>query len=96
MPKILKLRKPIMAHGEEVSELTFRDGTTADIINNGLPITFYVTENDDMQEAKINMSVITKMIVDLAGIPKSSVKEMDKEDFIEAVGIVTSFFGQTP
>lgn len=96
MPKTLKLKKPIEAHGQILEELTFREGTTQDIISCGYPVTFYICEDDpDSNEIKVNQHVLAKLIIALAGIPKSSMLDMDPQDFIAAGQIVMGFFGQT-
>lgn len=94
MVKTLTLSKPIEAHGQEITELTFRDGTTQDIISCGYPATFYLDEDDSsVSEVKINQHAVAKLIVNLAGIPKSSMLSLAPQDFMAAGELVMGFFG---
>ena len=96
MTQTLTLTKPITAHGDTLEELTFREGTTADIIKCGFPMKYYISSDPEVkeQEAKVDVYVATQLIIELTGIPRSSVNQLAPKDFMDAVGIATSFFGQ--
>lgn len=89
---VIKLSKPLEAHGEQVTELTLREPTTADVIDNGQP--FLVIPTDDEPAIEIRTKVIARYISLLAGIPLSSVKELSIGDFSKCQGMVMGFFGQ--
>ena len=86
----MKLLKPIQAHGETVTELTFREPTGADITRNGFP--FKYSESLDGQVRLFDAAVITKFIADLAGVPPSSVAQMTVVDYTRSMGHVVGFF----
>ena len=86
----MKLLKPIQAHGETVTELTFREPTGADITRNGFP--FKIGQNIDGAVKIFDAGVITRLISDLAGIPPSSVGQMGVLDYTRAMGEVVDFF----
>lgn len=89
---VIKLSKPIEAHGEQVSELTLREPTTADVIEHGQP--FLVVLSDDGSAIEIRTKIVSRYISLLAGIPMSSVKELPLTDFSKCQGAVMGFFGQ--
>lgn len=88
----IPLKKPIKAHGEEVSELTLRDPTVEDIMDLGQP--FLVIMGDGETGVRIQQKVVGAYIVRLAGVPLSSVKAMDLGDFGKAQAVILGFFGQ--
>jgi Phage tail assembly chaperone proteins, E, or 41 or 14 len=67
-----KLSAPVMAHGEEVTELTFREPTGADIVNDGNPIRWDMT---------INEAVMEKHMSTLATVPPSTIKQLKAKDW---------------
>lgn len=91
---VIKLSKPIEAHGEQVSELTLREPTTEDVIANGHPFLIIQSE-DDGTAVEIRAKSIARYISLLAGIPMSSVKELALSDFSKCQGAVMGFFGQS-
>lgn len=84
---VIKLRKPITAHGEEVQELKLREPTGEDIEKCGYPLAI-----GDGKAYPIAESV-SKLIGRLAAVPPSSVKQLCVPDYQEAMGIVLGFFG---
>lgn len=84
----IALARPIQAHGEEVRQLTFRRVTAKDIRLLGLPFTF----SKDGASAP-DTAVIARYIVTLAGIPSSSVDQLEPLDFLAGMGAVMDFFG---
>lgn len=92
MTKTLKLSKSVEAHGEKIETLEFREITTDDIIECGHPFTFY-TKDQGTLETKINTDIALKYIIRLAGVPKSTIKALAPQDFMNAVTMVMDFFG---
>lgn len=87
----MKLKKPIKAHGEEIDALSFREPTTEDIIEIGLP-TLIISGEGGAVGVEIRQNVIAKYISKLAAIPLSSVKSLSLADFSAASGEVMGFF----
>lgn len=85
----LPLSKPIKAHGEEISSLTFRDMTGEDLLDVGSAPFM----NDEKGRIHMNFAVTGDYIVRLAGIPPSSVKQMAPADIMAAYAMVARFFG---
>lgn len=77
MSQTVKLKHPIEAHGEEVSELTFRRLTMGDLIR--------------LDSAKGEMAKVAKLIELCAAIPPSSVAKIDAEDIAAISEVVGSF-----
>jgi hypothetical protein len=91
---VLKLRKPIQAHGEAVNELTFREPTGKDIVAAGYP--WKVTAGVDGKAERIVVAhAIQEYIVRLAGIPPSSVEALNALDWQDAMVTVANFFNDT-
>ena len=86
-PVTIPLKVPIQAHGEEVSSLTLRRPTGKDIRICG----FIADANGE-----INTQAIHNYIVQLGGIPGSSVDRLDAEDFMSAMVAVCGFLGGFP
>jgi hypothetical protein len=76
----MPLRKPVIAHGDEVSELTFREPTAADIEACGTPIMI-----DFMTGEQPKLTFETKamfaMMSRLANVPPSTIKQMHPKDW---------------
>lgn len=89
--KVLTLSRPIMAHGEEIAEITLREPTTKDAIAVGQP--FLIVVGDDETAMRIENKTIASYIVRLAGIPRSSVETLSLADFGAAQAVVLGFFG---
>lgn len=83
----MKLVKAITAHGETVTEITLRTPTGDDVMELGFP--FLVSDGGTVPIA----SKIGRYIVKLAGIPMSSVKQLDAQDMMLAAAEVIGFFG---
>lgn len=93
MSTTVKLSTPITAHDEEVSELEFREPTTKDIIDIGLP-TLIILSEDASTGIEVRQKVVAKYISKLASIPKSSVESLSPKDFSACTKVVMSFFGE--
>jgi hypothetical protein len=88
----MKLSQAIQAHGREVSELTFRQPTGADVSACGFPFSFSVTEESGTT-VNPNAPAITALIARLSDIPLSSAKALAFNDWMAAMGELFSFFG---
>jgi hypothetical protein len=87
------LTEPIQAHGKEVGALEFRKPNGNDVRLCGYPFT--ITPNDDGSTTiKPDAGAISAMIARLAGIPPSSVGQLNFLDWNNCMGEVFSFFGQ--
>ena len=90
----LPLKKPIKAHGEEISEITLRDPTTKDIIATGLPMLMIPSADGKSTGIEIRQPVIARYVSLLAAIPMGSVESMTPGDFSACTGAVMGFFGE--
>jgi len=81
------LSKSITAHGEEVSFLEFREPTSKDLLDLGTPMVF--TGEGDV---RIDMAVVGKYVVRLAGVTAKSLEQMKPADLLECAKVVNRFF----
>ena len=88
----VQLRKPIPAHGQEVTEIELREPTPADVMEEGVPTLLIPSADGTSVGVEIRTKVIGRYISRLGGIPLSSVKVMSLGDFTRAQGAVMSFF----
>ena len=88
----IPLSKPIKAHGEEINELTFREPTTEDVIDLGLPMLFIPSASGETA-TELRQKVLASYIARLAAIPMGSVKALSLKDFSRCTGAVMGFFG---
>lgn len=87
----ITLTKPIKAHNDEVTELTFRPMTGEDLIEIGAA-PFQV---DQKERTHMDFGILALYIARLANIPPSSVKMMAPADLLQSFGVVSGFFGDT-
>ncbi|AIJ07311.1 phage tail assembly protein [Edwardsiella anguillarum] len=85
--KEIKLSKSIRAHGEDIHVLEMREPTGKDVRELGFP---YMTSSD--AGVKMDSGVIAKYISRLAGIPPSSVDEMQPADLNTISWDILGFF----
>jgi hypothetical protein len=89
---VFPLRKAVIAHGDEVRELKFREPTAADIEVCGLPVAidFYTGEQPKMTfETKSMFAMMSR----LANVPPSTIKQMHAKDWgVAAVVLARRFF----
>jgi hypothetical protein len=86
----ISLTRPITAHGEEVSELTFVRPVTKDRVDLGDPRLIHVDGVDVAIE--IRTKVVAAYISRLARIPSSSVTKLAFADFETCSAVILSFF----
>ena len=89
---VVRLGKPLIAHGDEVTELRFREPTAADIEACGSPVTI-----DFLNQAEPKMVYETKamfaMMSRLAAVPPSTIKSMRTKDWeYAALALAHRFF----
>ena len=89
---VIRLGKPLIAHGDEVTELRFREPTAADIEACGSPVTI-----DFLNQAEPKMIYETKamfaMMSRLAAVPPSTIKSMRTKDWeYAALALAHRFF----
>ncbi|WDH24109.1 phage tail assembly protein [Pseudomonas chlororaphis] len=88
MTDIVKLNTAIEAHGEALTELTLRRPTVQEVrAIKALPYKI-----DKNEEVSLDMDVAAKYIAVCAGIPPSSVNQLDLADLNSLSWSVASFF----
>jgi hypothetical protein len=89
------LSKPIEAHDEKISVLTFEKPDGTDVLNFGVPLVArrdMADPTNTMVEEGFDQRAMFKYIAKLAKIPPSSVKQIEPCDLVEIMGIIASFF----
>lgn len=94
MSSVIKLDKPIQAHGKEVTELELREPTTEEVMEEGYPY-LIVQGNGGVSGVQLQPKVVARYVMRLAAIPMPSVKQMSIGDLQSAQAVVMGFFGQT-
>ena len=88
MSDLVKLQVAIEAHGEPLAELTMRRPTVQEVrAIKALPYKI-----DKNEEVSLDMDVAAKYIAVCAGIPPSSVNQLDLADLNSLSWAVASFF----
>lgn len=85
--KEITLKKPITAHGETIHVLELREPTYEEIESYGIPFSYTASG-----EMNLNTTSALKYIPVLAGIPRSSAKQMTPGDIFLVGMAVMSFF----
>ena len=88
----VQLSKPITAHGEETSELTFREPTVKDIRQIGLPQRLVPSADGESVSVEVRADIVGQYIARLAAVPLSSVDQLAIKDFNVCMGVVMGFF----
>jgi len=86
-PLTITLAAPIKAHGADVSTLTLRPPGGKDVRELGFPFKLMTDESIVMQT-----EIVAHYITRLAGVPMSSVDQLDPSDFNMLAWAVTGFF----
>lgn len=84
----LSLAKPIQAHGEQLSQLSLRKPTAAELIAHGQP---YIAVGAGGGGIKADYRACAALISAICAIPPSSVDQLDMADFDEAAMILVGF-----
>lgn len=83
-----QLAVPILAHDEQVTELSLRRPTVSEVRSiKALP--YKIDKNEDVS---LDMDVAAKYIAVCAGIPASSVNQLDLVDLNKLAWAVAGFF----
>ncbi len=85
--KTVPLKHPIEAHGETITALTLRRPTLGTLKHLKL--------SEDMM-AELTGADLVAIVSSLAGIPPSSVEQIDLEDLEEVGKAIGDFFGTSP
>jgi hypothetical protein len=86
----LTLRKQVIANGETVSELIFREPTAGDIERIGNPITVALYENNPKMH--FEAQTMTMMMAHLATVPPSTIRSMHPKDWNNGAWKLANFF----
>ena len=87
---VLPLRKNVIANGEDVNELKFREPTGGDIERVGCPIILSVFETQP--KPIFDGPIMTMMMANLAGVPPSTIRQMDPRDRQNGAMMLFHFF----
>ncbi len=92
-PIVIKLRKSIIANGDEVNELTFREPTAGDIERVGSnPVNIEQVGETSKLKVTFDAKAMSQMMSILAAVPPSSIKQMHPKDWNTAAWELTNFF----
>jgi Phage tail assembly chaperone proteins, E, or 41 or 14 len=89
------LRKNVIANGEEVSELTFREPTAADIERIGCPVQIDLLIDyaaGEKPKVSFDPKIMTQMMAMLATVPPSTIRQMHPRDWNNAAWLIAPFF----
>jgi len=84
------LRKAIIANGEEVKELKFREPTAGDIDRAGNPVLLDMFS--DPPKITFDAKAMTTMMSALAAVPPSTIKQMHPKDWNTAAWQLAGYF----
>ena len=87
---VIKLSKPISAHGETIAQLSLSEPTLA-ILDD---VELFSVKGDG--SIKINFGDLHKIIAGMADIPPSAAKNIALQDLKQLIPMVTDFFGVPP
>jgi hypothetical protein len=90
-PLVVKLRKSIIANGDEVNELKFREPTAGDIERCGNPVIIDMLSGDT-PKMTFEAKSMTQMMAMLAAVPPSTIRQMHPRDWNNAAWTLASFF----
>jgi len=90
-PIVQLLRKSVIANGDEVKELTFREPTAADIERVGNPVNIDMLSGD-IPKVTFDAKAMTQMMALLATVPPSTIRQMHPRDWNSAAWQLASFF----
>jgi Phage tail assembly chaperone proteins, E, or 41 or 14 len=88
---VIKLRKVIIANGDEVMELSFREPTAADIERTGNPVNVDMFATGD-PKLTFEAKAMTQMMSLLAAVPPSTIRQMHPRDWNTAAWSLANFF----
>lgn len=91
-PITVKLQKPVMAHGDEISELVFREPTGGDIERVGNPVNIDPWSGGDRPRMTFDSKSMTQMMGLLALVPPSTIRQLHPQDWNTAAWALANFF----
>jgi Phage tail assembly chaperone proteins, E, or 41 or 14 len=86
----LVLRKQVIANGEPVMEIVFREPTAADIERVGNPVLVGMYENTP--KIHFDSAIMTQMMARLATVPPSTIRSMHPKDWNNGAWLLANFF----
>ena len=86
----LTLRKEVIANGDPVMELVFREPTGGDIERVGNPLTVGMYEANP--KIHFDTAVMTQMMAHLAGVPPSTIRSFHPRDWENGAWMLAHFF----
>jgi len=90
---VVPLRKAVIANGDEVKELRFREPTGADIERCGTPVSFEWVAGSDVPKMSYENKSMFAMMSTLAMVPPSTIRMMNAKDWeLAALMIAHRFF----
>jgi|SRR6516164_6339227 hypothetical protein len=90
-PLVVALRKGVIANGDEVTSLSFREPTGADIEICGNPVNIDLLSSDT-PKITFDSKAMTQMLARLAMVPPSTIRAMHPKDWNTAAWSVAGFF----
>jgi Phage tail assembly chaperone proteins, E, or 41 or 14 len=86
----VKLEKPVIAHGEKIDEIVFREPTGLDIEMAGVPAT--IDFSVEPPRIAFNQREMSAMMVQLGAVPPSTIKNMSSNDWVNCAWKLSRFF----
>jgi hypothetical protein len=91
--KVITLRKSIIANGDEVNELKFREPTAGDIERVGSnPVNIEQIGESGKLKVTFDSKAMSHMMSILAAVPPSTIRQMHPKDWNTAAWELASFF----
>lgn len=88
---LLPLRKSVIAHGDEVKELKFREPTAGDIEKCGNPVNINF-DGSETPKISFDAKSMSAMMSLLASVPPSTIRQLHPRDWNSAAWSLASFF----
>ena len=85
------LTKPVMASGDEIKELVFREPTGGDIATCGCPVTIHMLGQAEPRVIYDSLAM-EAMMSRLAAVPPSTIKALDARDWMSGCYLLSRFF----
>ncbi|MBO0717631.1 MAG: phage tail assembly protein [Rhizobiales bacterium] len=86
----LQLRKNVIANGETVDHIVFREPTGGDIERIGNPLTVGMYESNP--KIHFESQTMTLMMAHLAGVPPSTIRALHPKDWENGAWKIANFF----